>query len=77
MGPLQENVDADQMDSGIPYRIGNFKKVQWLIHKGQDVRDTSHNEPYVLRMENRDWLEVEKSVTIRVTLVKTDKVRDS
>ena len=65
------------MCPGIPYRIGSFKKVQWLIHKGQDVRDTSHNEPYVLRMENRDWLDEVKSVTIRVTLVKTDKVRAS
>lgn len=67
------NTRLSRYHYGIPYRRGGFKKVQWLIHKGQDVRDSSHIEPYLLRMENRDWLDEVEYAIIRVQLVKTDK----
>jgi hypothetical protein len=65
------NTRLSRYHYGIPYRRGDLKKVQWLIHKGQDVRDSSHIESYLLRMEERDWLDKEEFAIIRVQLVKS------
>lgn len=67
------NTRLSRYHYGIPYRRGDLKKVQWLIHKGQDVRDSSHIEPYLLRLEERDWLDKVEFATIRVQLVRTAK----
>ena len=58
---------------GVPYLDGIYRKVHWLVRKGEPVESNMATRPYALRIDDQPWLDEDDYCRIVVALVRSDE----